>query len=109
MSISSVRFRIRGTFKLKDREYINYIFNKGNKRVQRSSIIFHVESVRFQFLVSFKKRLFNSVKRNGLKRQIKEFIRLNQYNLKNIDCAVLIIRYPSSKHQLHKELGFLLK
>lgn len=109
MGISSVRFRLRGVLKLKDKGCINYIFNKGNKKIQRHSIIFYIEATEFQFLISFKKKLFNSVKRNSLKRQIKEFIRLNQYNLKTIDCAVLIIRYPSSRHQLHKELGFLLK
>lgn len=109
MVILPVRFCLRDSFKLKDKGYINYIFNKGNKKLQKISIIFYVESPDFRFLISFKKRLFNSVGRNSLKRQIKEFIRLNQYNLKKVDCAILIIRRPPSMQGLFKELGFLLK
>lgn len=108
MAISPIRFKLKDSFKLKDKGYINYIFNKGSKKLQKSSIIFYTESDRFKFLISFKKKLLNSARRNKLKRQIKEFIRLNQYNLKKIDCAILIARHPSSKRQLSDELEFLL-
>ncbi len=109
MAISPIRFKLKDNFKLKDKGYINYIFNKGNKKLQNSAIIFYSESTQFKFLISFKKRLLNSTRRNNLKRQIKEFIRLNQYNLKKINCAILIVRYPSSKYRLYKELEFLLQ
>ncbi len=103
-----INFKSSELFKLKDKEFINYIFKQGNKKPQKVSIIFYVESPRFKFLITFKKKLLNSVRRNKLKRQIKEFIRLNQYNLKEIDCAILIVKIPASKIQLLKELEFLL-
>jgi ribonuclease P protein component len=103
-----INFKSNELFKLKDKEFINYIFKQGNKKPQKVSIIFYVESPRFKFLITFKKKLLNSVRRNKLKRQIKEFIRLNQYNLKEINCAILIVKIPASKIQLLKELEFLL-
>ena len=78
------------------------------ERLETFDVIFYVESPRVKFLITFKKKLLNSVKRNKLKRQIKEFIRLNQYNLKKIDCAILIAKFPASRIQLLKELEFLL-
>lgn len=108
MAILRVRFKLNEVVKLKDKGYINYIFKQGIKKLQKSSIIFFVESSRFSFLISFKKKLLNSAKRNSLKRKIKEFIRLNQHGLKKIDCAILIVKTPSSKIQLLKELEFLL-
>ncbi|MCL4542753.1 MAG: ribonuclease P protein component [Deltaproteobacteria bacterium] len=109
MAILSTRFKLRNSFKLKGKEDIRHIFNAGNKKLQKSSIVFYIKSTQFRFLISFKKRLLNSARRNNLKRQIKEFIRLNQYNLKTINCAILIVRRPSSKCQLYKELEFLLQ
>ena len=103
-----INFKLNEFFKLKDKEFINYIFKQGNKKPQKVSVIFYVESPRFKFLITFKRKLLNSVRRNKLKRQIKEFIRLNQYNLKKIDCAILIVKFPASKIQLLKELEFLL-
>lgn len=108
MAISDVRFKLNESFKLKDKEYINYIFKQGNKKPQKFSIIFYIESCRFKFLITFKRKLLNSVKKNKFKRHIKEFVRLNQYNLKKIDCAILITKIPASKIQLLKELDFLL-
>ncbi|MHB8232460.1 MAG: ribonuclease P protein component [bacterium] len=108
MAISSVRFKLNEGIKLKDKGYINYIFKQGNKKPQKVSIIFYIESSRFKFLITFKKKLLNSARRNKFKRQIKEFIRLNQHNLKKIDCAILIAKIPASKIQLLKELEFLL-
>ncbi|HEC25478.1 MAG TPA: ribonuclease P protein component [bacterium] len=105
---STTGFTLKENIKLKDKKRINYIFNNGSKKIQKVSIVFYVSSQRFRFLISFKRKLFNAVKRNSLKRRIKEFIRLNQYCLKKIDCSILIIRSPSSNGQLLKELGFLL-
>ena len=103
-----INFKLNEFFKLNDKEFINYIFKQGNKKPQKVSVIFYVESPRFKFLITFKRKLLNSVRRNKLKRQIKEFIRLNQYNLKEINCAILIVKIPASKIQLLKELEFLL-
>ncbi len=103
-----IKFKLNEFIKLKDKELINYIFKQGSKKPQRVSVIFYVQSPRFKFLITFKKRLLNSVKRNKLKRQIREFIRLNQYSLKKINCAILIVKFPASRVQLFKELEFLL-
>jgi ribonuclease P protein component len=103
------RFKLKEDIKLKDKTFINSIFKQGNKKPQRISVIFYLESSKFSFLISFKKKLLNPAKRNKFKRQIKEFIRLNQYNLKKIDCAILIVKIPSAKMQLFKELEFLLE
>ncbi len=104
-----INFKFNEGIKLKDKGLINYIFKQGNKKPQKISVIFYVESDRFKFLITFKKKFLNSVNRNKLKRITKEFIRLNQYNLKKIDCAILIAKIPASKIQLLNELEFLLK
>lgn len=102
-------FKFGIELKLKDKDYINSLFKSGSKKVQNNLIVFYNPSDSFKFLVSFKKRLLNPVKRNRFKRIVREFIRLNQYKLKNIYCAVLIRKVPSSDAMFFKELEFLLK
>ncbi len=108
MALSDIRFKLNEDVKLKDKKLINYIFRQGNKKPQKTSVLFYVESSSFKFLIAFKKRILNPAKRNKLKRHIKEYVRLNRHRLKKIDCAILIVKVPSSKNQLLQELEFLL-
>ncbi len=101
--------RLREDLKLKEKKDIDLLFKKKNKKYLDSLLIYYNPSDSFRFLISFKKRLLNPVRRNGLKRQVREFIRRNQYNLKNINCAILIVKIPSSNSQLLNELEFLIK
>ncbi len=107
--MSEKNFKLNKDIKLKDKSHINYIFKQGFKGPQKVSVIYYVGSDSFKFLITFKRKLLNSVKRNKFKRIIKEFIRLNQYNLKKIDCAVLLVKIPPSKIHLLKELEFLIQ
>lgn len=109
MNASLFRLKLKDGIKLKDKEYIDRIFKSGKKKLQKYSIIFYLDSCRFKFLISFKKRLLSSAKRNAVKRRIKEFVRLNQHRVKRIDCAILITRIPSSVDYLFKELEFIIE
>ena len=107
--MSEKNFKLKKDIKLKDKSRIDYIFKQGLKKPQKVSVIYYVESDSFKFLITFKRKLLNSVKRNKFKRIIKEFIRLNRHNLKKMDCAVLLVKIPPSKIHLLKELDFLIQ
>lgn len=102
-------FKLSNGLKLRDKNCISGLFKNKNKKFQEYTIIFYENSESFKFLISFKKRLLNPVKRNRIKRQVKEFIRLNQYKLKDFNCAILIKKIPPYSSQLFKELEFILK
>lgn len=104
-----LKFKFGKRYHLKSKKEIKNIFKNGKKKVQNYILFFYIENnIGFKFAVSFKKNIFRSSERNYIRRRIKEFIRLNQYFLKKIDCVIVVLKHPLSFHTLFRELNFLL-
>tara|TARA_R110002110_G_scaffold65206_5_gene180070 strand:- start:9131 stop:9517 length:387 start_codon:yes stop_codon:yes gene_type:complete len=89
------------------------VFRKGKRIYSHTFCLFYNESLgessRLGVVVG-KKKVAKAVKRNVIKRLIREFFRQSKNELKNIDIVVLVNRKPNGEqttHQFRQELKTL--
>ena len=88
------------------------IFSRGNNVANRKFVIYYLEQEQKHFRVgiSVSKKLGNAVRRNKVKRQIREIISKNDYQ-KNFDCIIIVRREINNAdfQEIEKDLNYALE
>jgi len=92
---------------IKKSDYFTYVINNGKNIKDKYISIYYVKSMNNLFGISIPKKYGNAVLRNKIKRQAKNIIDKNKFNIKKEYDYVIILKSPLKKlkfNEIEKKL-----